>query len=559
MNHLSMQAKYTIMAGLSVFGVVMFAAVFFWSSSAKEAHVSELRKIALVTQRHMEADMMHDAIRGDVVAALYAATSGDMAAVRSAGDELDEHFGNFTENMTANDETEAPEDLHAMFGKTLASMKEYGDAARAVIDGVLEGSSTQAEYGRFREKFGQLETDMEAVSERIAVWADGAEAETKRITKISAILSAVFGAFAVLISLSIPIYARLRIFKPVGNLTEVMKGLAAGNKSLEIPGTERSDEIGDMSSALMVFKENAIKMERLQVEQAENEKRVAQDKCDEIMGIVRGFEASVKGVVDTVASSGKEIRGQCEGMAADAGTMNRSVATVGSATEQASVSVQTVASAAEELSQSIGEIGRQATQSAKISQKAVAEATQTNEIVAGLAEGAQKIGEVVNLINDIANQTNLLALNATIEAARAGDMGKGFAVVASEVKSLATQTAKATEDISAQIGDIQNSTQGAVMAIKNIGGTISEISEIAAAIASAVEEQNAATAEIARNVQQAAAGTQEISGSISGVSDIANRNGKAADGLVKAAAALAQQGDILQSEMDKFIEIVRCA
>ncbi|MFO1190457.1 MAG: globin-coupled sensor protein [Alphaproteobacteria bacterium] len=271
------------------------------------------------------------------------------------------------------------------------------------------------------------------------------------------------------------------------------------------------------------------------------------------------FEQSVRGVVDTVSTSAEEMKESAQTLAATAEETSRQSTAVAAASEQASTNVQTVAAAAEELSASISEISRQVTQSTTIANQAVDQATRTNETVNGLATAAQKIGDVVKLINDIAGQTNLLALNATIEAARAGDAGKGFAVVAAEVKGLATQTAKATEDIATQIKSIQSVTGDAVEAIKSISDTIGQIREIATGISSAVQEQSATTEAIARNVQQAAAGTSDVSSNIVSVTTAATDTGKRAGGLLEASGQLAQQSDRLRSEVDGFLGKIRAA
>jgi len=265
------------------------------------------------------------------------------------------------------------------------------------------------------------------------------------------------------------------------------------------------------------------------------------------------FEANMVGVVESVRSAATELQASSESMAATAEETSRQSQSVAAAAEQATSNVQTLAAAAEEMAKSIEEIGRQVTQSATIAGRAVEEAERTNGSVAGLAEAAQKIGEVVELISDIASQTNLLALNATIEAARAGDAGKGFAVVASEVKSLANQTAKATEEIAAQIAGMQDATKGTVTAIKGISSTIGEISEIAAAIASAVEQQSAATQEISRNVQEAATGTQDVSANIASVNQAASETGRSAGDVLTAAQELSRQGDRPREEIDRFL------
>ncbi|HEY5598095.1 MAG TPA: methyl-accepting chemotaxis protein [Kiloniellales bacterium] len=258
-------------------------------------------------------------------------------------------------------------------------------------------------------------------------------------------------------------------------------------------------------------------------------------------------------VVDIVSSSSQELQSTAQSMASTAEETSRQSEAVAAASEEATTNVQTVASAAEQMAKSIEEIGQQVEQSSSIATRAVSEADRTNVTVEGLAEAAQKIGEVVELISNIASQTNLLALNATIEAARAGDAGKGFAVVASEVKSLANQTAKATEDIAAQISGMQEATKGTVDAIKGIAKTIGEISEIASSIASAVEEQSAATQEISRAVQEAATGTQEVSTNITSVNTAAVETGKSAGDVLTAAQELAKQGDILRAEIEKFL------
>jgi methyl-accepting chemotaxis protein len=345
---------------------------------------------------------------------------------------------------------------------------------------------------------------------------------------------------------------------PIIGMTEAMRRLADKDLKVEIPAQGRADEVGKMAAAMQTFKENLIKAEELEAEQKEAQARnLARAKA--IESLTSDFDGAVSNTLGVVSKATDELEHTAQDMSANAEQTSRQATTVASATEEASSNVQTVATAAEELAASIKEIGRQVSQASEVSKHAAEDARKTNQTVNGLAERSAKIGDVINLINDIASQTNLLALNATIEAARAGDAGKGFAVVANEVKSLANQTAKATEEISQQIGSVQSATQEAVLAIAEIVKRIEEINQISAAIASAVEEQSAATGEIARNVQQAAAGTQQVSSNIGGVTQAANDTGAAAQQVLSSARSLAQQSESLKGVVAKFLTGVKTA
>ncbi|UCH76240.1 MAG: HAMP domain-containing protein [Rhodospirillales bacterium] len=360
------------------------------------------------------------------------------------------------------------------------------------------------------------------------------------------------------LSVSIIVVSR-GVVGPVNHMTRAMTELAGGNVEVDVPAARRDDEIGQMARAVHVFRDNAVEKAQLEAEQAEAERRRVEERKAAMLQMADRFEGSVKQVVDGVSSAATEMQATAQQLSATAEESSRQSANVASASEQASANVQTVAATAEELSVSTSEIGRQVTKSAEIAAKAVTEAEATNGTVRGLAEAASRIGDVVTLINDIAGQTNLLALNATIEAARAGEAGKGFAVVAQEVKSLANQTARATEEISQQITSIQDETSGAVGAIEKIRQIIGEVSDIATTIASAVEEQGASTQEIARNVQQAARGTQEVNENIGGVSRAAGETGAASGQVLNAAEEMARQSEQMRAEVERFLHEIRAA
>jgi methyl-accepting chemotaxis protein len=348
------------------------------------------------------------------------------------------------------------------------------------------------------------------------------------------------------------------IVPPILKMVGAMRKLAGGDHSVEIPATDKKDEIGLMARAVLIFKENMIKAKELAAKEADAIKeRVA--RAARVNELTQTFDADISIVLRSVASASTELQATASSMTATAEETSNQATAVAAATEEASANVQTVAAASEELASSVTEIGRQVTQSAAVAQKAVAEAERTNATVQGLFNDAASIGDVVKLISDIASQTNLLALNATIEAARAGEAGRGFAVVAAEVKSLAEQTAKATDQISTQVLSIQTSSSEAVSAIKGITATINEMNEIASAIASAVEEQGSATQEIARNVQQAALGTSEITSNVSGVQQAAGDTGAAAHQVLEASGELSRQSETMRGQVESFLSNIKAA
>ncbi len=345
---------------------------------------------------------------------------------------------------------------------------------------------------------------------------------------------------------------------PLLNSVGVMKRLSEGDNTVEVQGLKRQDEIGQMASAVQVFKDNAIEREKLMSEShVEQEKRA--DRQKRVEDLISSFREVVQNVLQTVSTNTTEMETTAKSLSSISTQTTSQASSVAAASEEASANVQAVAAAAEELSSSTSEISRQIIQTKDVVDKASHATTETDARITGLSEAAQKIGEVISLIQDIAEQTNLLALNATIEAARAGEAGKGFAVVASEVKELATQTAKATEAISDQITNVQRETDCSVEAIRGIAETMTEVSTATEAIAAAVEEQGASTSEIANNVQQAAAGSNEVSQNITGVSQAADESQKSADEVLTASQVVSSNAEKLQGVVDEFLKDVAAA
>ncbi|MCJ2049048.1 methyl-accepting chemotaxis protein [Methylobacterium sp. J-070] len=366
-------------------------------------------------------------------------------------------------------------------------------------------------------------------------------------------------AITLAVAVAAALYALLGVSRPISRMADAMRRLAGGETAVAVPSVGRRDEIGDMSAAVQVFKQSLLNARALEDASAQARADTEARRRQAIRDLAESFETAIGGIVRTVAGAATQLQGTAQSLAATAArTAHRSTGATAAAAE-AAANVNTVASAAEELGSSVDEIGRQVVSSANLAKVAVREAASTTGLVQDLSDGARRIGEVVAVISAIAEQTNLLALNATIEAARAGEAGRGFAVVAAEVKALAGQTARATEEIGRQIGQIQDSTGNAVRAIDGIATRIREIDKTATSIASAVAQQGAATQEIVRNVAQAAVGTGAVTVNVTDVADAADATGAAAEEVLASASEMTGQADHLGAEVERFLATVRAA
>ncbi len=448
----------------------------------------------------------------------------------------------------------------AAYAEFSAAWGEYAkfSAAALVASSAGQEEKAFAAWSDALPAFLRMEkamTDAIAINEAGAV-ESGKTARTTDERAIYIILSMLVAS--VVVAIGALLFMVKTVATPVVDMTGAMRKLADKDMTAVIPAIGKTDEIGSMAAAVQVFKDNMIKADALEADAAK-ERAVREARATKVMGLTRDFDETVRKVIETLGGSSNTLSDNAAAMSANAEETSRQATAVAAASEEASTNVQTVAAAAEEMASSIAEISRQVAESSSISQLAVAEAEKTTAIVQDLVAAAGRISNVTNLIQEIAGQTNLLALNATIEAARAGDAGKGFAVVASEVKGLANQTAKATDEIAAQIVSIQAASNQSVTAIEGISGTIRKMNEIAGAIAAAVEEQGATTTEIARNIQQASAGTSEVSSNIAGVTQAAASTGSVAGSVSEGASEVAVQAETLKSVVNSFLSDVRAA
>ena len=479
-----------------------------------------------------------------------------VAKIASAANQATQILNDYANTGLSQRESEALAGVRGVIAAYSSKVKEVRNLAAAgrsaqAIDKSVKISDTPALEG-----IAALRQEIARADERRASQMRTGLSGLKLVSLFGAVVAAGFA----LVQLAILTWAfRSRIVTPLVRLNAVMARLSLGEKNVEVYGIERGDEIGAMAKTVEIFKRNAIEMERMEQEQAEQERLTTEKNRQQMLELADGFEASVKHAVEEVMASAGKIESSANGMAGNIDSSSSRTLEVARASERSQNNAATVASATEEMASSVREISSQIGRSAEIASAAVEQASRSSTIINGLAGATDKIGQVVELINDIAQQTNLLALNATIEAARAGEAGKGFAVVASEVKSLATQTAKATEEIASQIGGVQDSTRSAVDTIEGIGGTIQELSEISTAIASAVEQQQAATQEIARNTSAVSDDANAMASTVGELTQSSVNTYSSAITVLWSSQDLERPARTMRQAVDDFLARVRAA
>ncbi|MEQ9146188.1 MAG: HAMP domain-containing methyl-accepting chemotaxis protein [Parvibaculaceae bacterium] len=555
----SLSGRFILNGALTVVLTFSLAGLGLWMSMSLASALKESETAASALRNHMAADMMHDALRSDVLASIQAGAWGTRADREAVEADLAEHVAVFQEAIESNQALDLSEDIRMALGQVNAPLEAYVTSAKRIIRvAFADYESARRMMPTFMVAFSDLEGAMEEASDKIETSLVAASEESAAFAQLAGIvlLAAMIAGSLIAVALN---YATGRsVITPLKGMTDAMTRLADGDLEVMVPSEGRKDEVGAMAKAVVTFKENAIEQVRLEAEQKEaNEKQLR--RAEQIEAMTQQFEQSVSDVLKVLTGSTDELSQTATQMENVAKRTSERAGAVEESAGRAKDSSQTVATATTELTASIAEITRQVGQSAEASKNAVSKAESTNETVRSMAEVSQKVGEVVSLISDIAEQTNLLALNATIEAARAGESGKGFAVVASEVKALANQTAKATEEISSQISAIQNVSQASVTAIDEIGELIQNLDVINTAVAAALEEQEAATQEIARSVEISSSETEEIAGSISDVTAATRDTEEAGSAVLRASAELAAQSEALKKQVDAFVNGIKAA
>ncbi len=478
--------------------------------------------------------------------------------VEKGGEEIVSLLDSVAEDLHIFNKTYASSEDKKKIEKALGNLTTYKDAVGFVVSMLeLDFASTVKAITPVAKTYNNIITDISGISKAFFE-------ESKRNSSIQyqravdqkqqIVILAIFSLLFVIVAVFAVAFSTVRSVRRLG---EVTLELANGNVDVDLEQVHTRDELSTVVKALEKFRDNQRLIKGMEDEQEDQRKAHEEQQRRTRLEMADKFESTVLEIVKKVSASALQMHDLLGNVSTRSGEMNTSMGVVAQATEVTTDNMNSVASATAELSSSIGEINRQVSQAATISKDAAGEAKDTNAKVRELANAADKIGEVVKLINDIAEQTNLLALNATIEAARAGDAGKGFAVVAGEVKSLAMQTARATEEIANQVTSVQDQTKQSVVAIEHIGDTVLQISDISSTIADSVSQQGEATQEISNNVQRAASGTQEVSGNVNEVAQLSTENAEVANSMLAASDELSANADTLRAEVTSFLTSIR--
>ncbi|MBY0354118.1 MAG: HAMP domain-containing protein [Rickettsiales bacterium] len=554
---MKLQTKFLLSSGVLVSVIMGQVIVSGWAFRNNESRGVFQNQMSVIIQRHMEADMMHDAMRGDVLAAILAKQNGESDNILKAQSDLQDHHENFQSNLSKNQAESLPETINNDFSRAQSALEAYFAASSGVMQALKQGEDYHSSLRLFESKFEKMEVENESITNDITDWSHAEGKQASSNSKKSNYFANILSAAAILISIFF-VFSMLRmLFRPLQALTHAMQSLNSEETDAHIQGADRRDEIGEIARTVQEYRVNVKEGRDREQSQQQATERLRLQHREELMDMAANFEHRIKAVVDELADTTSSLKVSGEMMVDMARVTTQRTSTMASAAKQTSGNVQSVAAASEELSLSIQEISYQAQNSSTAVRTALGLTDDVNASSLNLIDAVSKISAIIDLIEDIAGQINLLALNATIESARAGDAGKGFAVVASEVKNLATQTAKATTEITDHIRNLEKVAKGVATQLVTIKESIRGIDEYSTVVATAVEEQGAVTKDISSNMSGAAVSTGEIFDTLAVLQESTDSIATSTETVFSSVKELTQQAEKLSDEVSQFLITVR--
>jgi methyl-accepting chemotaxis protein len=555
----SLSFRFTVIATVSALAVIAFCYSSLDGFADLQGANRQLQSIAQIVRRHMQGDMMHDAINSDLLTARLAKITGAPAKIEEAFKEFGDHAEDFQKNFKANMAEDLPPEIKAEMDKVQPALDAYIAAGRAAFTALKNGDYPAAQLAAFEEKFDFLEGANASLGDNLLKWADASREASEQDSQVAKGWSMALAGLALLFAVVIPFYARAAIFTPLRRMQQTMSRIVSGHADTEVPYIRQQNELGAVAASVDVFRQNIVRMNEMAAQQRQQDEAAQREKQRLLQNLARKFEERVQSITRDFGSVAGELLETAQSMNGVTETTHKRASSVSSESREASNAAQAIAAAVEEMSSAAREIASQITRSTDLVKETVGRVQEAEKASGQLRSANSEIGNIVQLIQEITGQINLLALNATIESARAGEAGKGFAVVAAEVKNLASQTSKATEDIAEQISQIQQISQSVVDGFSDIKSSIDKVDQYAAMIAAAAEEQTSTTSEIAANMSTSVQGVSRITDDIGKVMESSDAANAAAARVLSSAKHLSEQSGNLRSEVAQFLDEVRAA